>query len=263
MLDEPHIVETLELFAQLIASQLETEERLEQSGNDLLAAHDVAKLREQFIAVLGHDLRNPLQAIIMGAEMLKLGKLDADARRHVERIERSCTRMADLIRDVLDFARGRLGGGIPVTLQRDERLAGELQQVVAEVRMTHPGRVIDFVASIQQPFDCDRRRIAQLFGNLLSNAVNHGAQDRPVVATAHSDTKEFELSVSNGGEPISAQKRLQLFQPFSRSISDATGPGLGLGLYIAAEIAKAHRGTLELVSSTDAGTRFAFRMPVD
>ena len=261
-LDDPTIVKTFELFTQLIAAQLETEEKLAQSGNDLLAAHEAAKLREQFIAVLGHDLRSPLQAISMGAELLTLGNLEPAAQRNVDRIQRSCTRMAELIHDILDFARGRLGGGIPIALRPGEDIGDELQQMVSEVRAAHSGRVIDFSMSLNGTVTCDCRRIAQLFGNLLNNAIQHGPDDQPVMVAASSDDTVFELSVSNGGRPIPLEKRSRLFQPFTRSNSDEPSPGLGLGLYIAAEIAKAHHGTLQVSSSTEDGTRFVFRMPV-
>ncbi len=261
-LDDPNILKTLELFAQLIAAHFESEERLAQSGTDLLAAHDVAKLREQFIAVLGHDLRNPLQAIMMGAEMLRLSNLGASAKRTVARIDHSCARMAGLISDVLDFARGRLGGGIPVSLRKDEELAEQLRDVVNELRMAHPGREVNLKLKINQPVTCDGRRIAQLLGNLISNAMQHGAPDRPIEVQARCTSKIFELSVCNAGAPIAAVKRTQLFQPFTRSNFDEPSPGLGLGLYIGAEIAKAHRGTLELQCSDETSTCFRLTIPI-
>ncbi len=261
-LDDSTVLQTLELFAQLIGSQLEIEERLVVSDQALLDAHEVAKLREQFIAVLGHDLRGPLQAISMGAEILQMGTLDAGALRNIERIRNSCTHMHELIHDILDFARGRLGGGIPVSLRTDEDVADALEQVVAEVRTAYPGRGIDFSMALAETVTCDCRRIAQLFGNLLHNAIEHGPEDRPVVVVVRNDGDQFEISVSNGGEPIPPEKLARLFQPFSRSTFDGPGPGLGLGLYIAAEIAKGHGGILQATSTCEQGTRFAFRMPV-
>ena len=140
-LDDPRVLHTLELFAQLIAAQLDADDRLLRTDAELSASRDLAKLREQFIAVLGHDLRNPLQAISMAAEMLLLDPLPAPAERNVKRIQGSVERMSDLIHDVLDFARGRLGGGIPVALHAHADLAAELQDVVAENLASHPGRV--------------------------------------------------------------------------------------------------------------------------
>jgi GAF domain-containing protein len=111
-LDDPNVVKTLQLFTRLIATELETEEQLERSASALFDAQETAKLREQFIAVLGHDLCSPLSAIQVGADLLHTMELDARSRRIVDHIQRSCGRMAEMIENILDFARGRLGGGI-------------------------------------------------------------------------------------------------------------------------------------------------------
>ena len=261
-LDDPHVLQTLELFAQLIAAQLDADDRLMRSDAELSASHDRGKLREQFIAVLGHDLRNPLQAISMAAEMLLLDPLPPAAQRNVKRIQGSVDRMSDLVHDVLDFARGRLGGGIPIALHAHDDLVAELQQVVAENGSAHPGRVIDARFALDTAVVCDCSRIAQLLDNLLANALRHGAADQLVRVDARCENGFFELSVHNGGPPIEAGKRARLFQPFSRTLSDEPGPGLGLGLFIAAEIAKAHLGSLSVTSTEADGTRFTFRMPV-
>jgi signal transduction histidine kinase len=261
-LDDPHILQTLELFAQLIAAQLDADDRLMRADEELSASRDRAKLREQFIAVLGHDLRNPLQAITMAAELLLLDPLSASAQRNVRRIQGSVERMSDLIHDILDFARGRLGGGIPVTLHAHDHLATELQKVVTENRIAHPGRAIDAQFDFNAAVVCDCSRLAQLLDNLLANALIHGAADQPVRVDARCEGGGFELSVHNGGPAIAAEKLGRLFQPFSHTLSDEPGPGLGLGLFIAAEIAKAHLGTLSVASTEAGGTRFTFRMPM-
>jgi signal transduction histidine kinase len=122
--------------------------------------------------------------------------------------------------------------------------------------------MIDGVIGIQRPLVCDRRRLAQLLSNLLTNAVLHGASDKPVHVDARERGDELVVVVSNAGVPIPEAEMGRLFKPFSRAASDATRPGLGLGLYIAAEIARAHGGTLEASSSVELGTRFTFRMPI-
>ena len=261
-LDDPHVLQTLELFAQLIATQLDSDDRLARSDEELSASYDRAKLREQFIAVLGHDLRNPLQAISMAAEMLLLDPLPAAAQRNVRRIQGSVERMSDLVHDILDFARGRLGGGIPVALHAHDDLAAELQEVVTENRGAHPERMIQAQFALDTAVVCDCSRLAQLLDNLLANALAHGAADQPVRVDARCENGAFELSVQNGGPAIATDKLGRLFQPFSRTLSDEPGPGLGLGLFIAAEIAKAHLGTLSVTSTEAEGTRFTFRMPV-
>lgn len=260
-LDDPNIVRTLELFARLIAAEIDAEERLARSASALLDAQETAKLREQFIAVLGHDLRSPLSAIQIGADLLQTMEPDARSARIIDHIRRSCDRMVEMVGNILDFAWGRLGGGIPVALQNQEDLTDALQHVIAEVRGSHPDRDIRVAMTIDQPVIVDAQRVAQLLANLLNNAVTHGAVDQPVSVAARCDGQSFELSVTNGGPPIPAEKLARLFQPFSRGADAAPKPGLGLGLYIASEVARAHRGTLG-VSSSDAGTRFVFRMPL-
>ena len=260
-LDDPNVVKTLQLFAKLIAAELDVVERLEQSASALLDEQDTAKLRDQFIAVLGHDLRNPLMAIKVGADLLEITTQEASSRRTIGHIQRSSRRMAELIKNILDFARGKLGGGIPVVLRQEDDLANELQNVIDEVQEVHPDRAIDAVIAIERQVACDSGRIAQLLENLLTNAVIHGAVGQPVQISAHSDDEAFELSVTNVGHAIPAGRIARLFQPFSHAADDASQSGLGLGLYIAAEIAKAHHGTLQ-VSSTEVSTRFVFRMPI-
>jgi signal transduction histidine kinase len=148
-------------------------------------------------------------------------------------------------------------------LQPSHDLAGELGHVIAEVQGSHPDRDIQVSMAIGHPVTADSRRVAQLLANLLNNAVLHGAIDHPVSVTATSDRDGFELCVANGGQSIPADKLGRLFQPFSRGAEATPQPGLGLGLYIAAEVARAHRGTLGVSSTAESGTRFVFRMPVN
>ena len=261
-LDDPNIVKTLQLFAKLIATELESAERHEQSANALMDARQTAKLREQFIAVLGHDLRSPLSAIRVGADILQADS-DNRSQRVVLHIQRSCDRMAEMIENILDLARGRLGGGIPVVLQPVDNLAVELNHVIAEVQESHPNREIRVTMAIDRPVNADAHRIAQLLANLLNNAIAHGAADQPVSVTAMSDKEGFELSVANAGTPIPPDKIDRLFEPFNRGGEEAPQPGLGLGLYIAAEVAKAHHGSLDVSSTSEDGTCFVFRMPIN
>jgi sigma-B regulation protein RsbU (phosphoserine phosphatase) len=132
---------------------------------------------------------------------------------------------------------------------------------VAEIRAIAPDRSILSHFAIDEPIDCDRGRIAQLASNLISNAVTHGAPGVPVEVEATSRDGAFVLSVTNGGVPISEAARAQLFRPFFRGAVRRSQQGLGLGLFIVNEIAKAHGGTME-VSSSDEETRFTFSMPL-
>lgn len=225
------------------------------------AEREVSELRERFIAVLGHDLRNPLASIASGMRLLVKEPLTERGRHVVALVEGSVVRAAGLIDNVLDFARGRLGGGI--TLSRDalEPLEPVLRQVVDELRAIAPERAIVADYALDEPVDCDRVRIGQLLSNLLGNALTHGAKDEPVRISARTETGTLTISVTNGGPAIPQAIMAHLFQPFVRGQVKSNRDGLGLGLHIASEIAKAHGGTLE-VASDDATTRFAFAMPM-
>jgi sigma-B regulation protein RsbU (phosphoserine phosphatase) len=229
----------------------------------LRSERETAELREQFIAVLGHDLRNPLAAISAGARILqRSGALqDHKQLRVLDMINTTVTRMSDLIDNVLDFARGRLGGGI--TLSRDARhpLEPVLEQVVDELRTASPGRVIETRIAITEPVNCDRTRIGQLVSNLIGNALTHGAPDEPVRVGAKTEGGVFELSVANAGDPIVPSAMDKLFEPFFRGDVRDSRQGLGLGLHIASQIAQAHGGRIA-VTSTPEETRFVFTMPL-
>jgi signal transduction histidine kinase len=258
----PETIGMFKLFAELIAFHLDALERLASSASNLLEERQTSELREEFIAVLGHDLRNPLAAIVAGTELLLRTPLNNKASSIVARIRESAARMSGLIDDVLDFARGRLGGGLTLDRNADEPLEPVLNQVIAELRASWPDRVLEAQLAIAEPVDCDRSRIGQLFSNLLGNALTYGAADMPIRVRATTGGGSFELSVSNSGHPIPPATLEGLFQPFSRGTARPNQQGLGLGLYIASEIARAHGGTLAAVS-TQEETRFTFRMPAD
>jgi len=166
--------------------------------------------------------------------------------------------MSALIDNVLDFARGRLGGGLALT-RKSQSLQPVLDHVIAELRASFPESPIETNFALTREVNCDSGRIAQLFSNLLGNALIHGTAGSPIRVDAAAREDRFELSVANAAEPIGAEAIKRLFQPFYRA-SD-TRQGLGLGLYIASEIARAHGGRLE-ATSTPQETRFTFRMPV-
>lgn len=264
---KPHVVDTPEtramfkLFAELIAFHLDAADKLAASEAALIDADEAAVLREQFIAVLGHDLRNPLAAIQAGTTLLKATPLNDRAKLVLSQMEASGHRMERLIADVLDFARGRLGGGVPLALQSGALVHDVVEQVVQELRIAWPDRTIVSDINIPRPVSCDPDRVAQLLSNLLSNALTHGARDGEVHVQAFCVGEFFELSVTNSGDPIPDYALPQLFQPFTRPRTDQPQAGLGLGLYIASQIAKGHAGSLDAESSTER-TRFRFVMPI-
>jgi sigma-B regulation protein RsbU (phosphoserine phosphatase) len=224
------------------------------------AQAEAAVVREQFIAVLGHDLRNPLAAIAAGIRvLLRREQLGAQGQKIVIDMGNSVARASELIDDVLDLARGSLGGGLVVDRHEDRPLTPVLEQVIAELRAIAPERLIEVRLDIEEPVYCDPQRLGQLASNLLANAITHGSTKQPVRLEAATAGDYFELSISNGGEPISEQDRARLFQPFFRGAARPSRQGLGLGLFIASEIAKAHEGTLG-VTSTDEETRFTLKM---
>jgi signal transduction histidine kinase len=274
-LNTPELIGMFKLFAELIAYQLDANEQLvtsraelatsradlASSEANLLDARKTAQLREEFIAVLGHDLRNPIASIDAGATLLLKRENNEEPRKILLLMRGSVLRMASLIDNLLDFAQGRLGGGIQIERSTDEPLTPLLRQIVSELHSGYPDRVIKTHIDLKENVDCDRRRIGQVLSNLLGNALTHGATDKPVIVSASSDGDAFELSVSNAGDPISAATMKQLFQPFYRGSVRPSQQGLGLGLYIASEIARAHGAKLT-VKSAPGETRFTFTMPL-
>jgi sigma-B regulation protein RsbU (phosphoserine phosphatase) len=222
--------------------------------------HAEAELREHFIAVLGHDLRNPLGAISAGTHLLQRKGLDSGAQEIVLMMQKSIIRMSGLIDNILDFARGRLGAGLTLKLS-SEPLAPTLQQIVDELQSTHPEAIIKTDFMLTKAVRADPARIGQLLSNLLGNALTYGALNEPIVVAARTE-EQFELSVSNSGAPIAPATIGRLFLPFSRGDVQPSLQGLGLGLYIASEIAKAHDGEIT-VTSTPERTSFTLKMPLD
>mgnify|MGYP002385169961 CR=1 FL=1 len=220
----------------------------------------ISTLREQFIAVLGHDLRNPLSSVSSGVRLLMRDPSREKAERIAAMMHASVLRMSGMIENVLDFARGRLGGGI--SLQRGPAdLETTLLQVVDELRTAHPERQIDLTYSLPELVDCDAPRMSQLISNLVGNACTHGDPATFVAVDAFAEEGLLEVSVANGGARIPEHKLQALFEPFSHEPGSAPRQGLGLGLFISSQIAKSHGGVLT-VSSSDTETRFTFRMPL-
>jgi signal transduction histidine kinase len=253
----PQTLQMFEVWAELIGLQLQHEMQRNSMNKALLDERQTAELREEFIAVLGHDLRTPLNAITTGLDVLAHTTADEGSRKTITRIERSASRMTGLVDDLLDFARGRLGGGIELareTITDVQELVGE---VVDEVRLGHHGSII-IEGDPAPPIACDRARVAQALTNLLTNAVNHGLPGEPIRVTVRTSDAAVALAVTNAGPPIDPAKISLLFQPFKRGSTTSTG--LGLGLYIVSEIARAHGGRVECMS-TDEGTTFTLYLP--
>jgi len=259
-LNNPEVIGIFKLFAELIGTHLDAMDRVAASEALLSDERETSELREQFIAVLGHDLRNPLASISSAVRLFLKAKSPEQAAEIGAMMQSSVQRMARLIDNVMDFARGRLGGGLAPNL-RPENLEPVLTQVLTEIRTSHPARAIDAAISAPDRVNCDSTRIAQLFSNLLGNAITHGDGGSPISVAASTSGGHFELSVANAGAPISDAVKRRLFQPFYRGSARSAMQGLGLGLYIVSEIARAHGGAISVESSAQE-TRFTFRMPL-
>jgi PAS domain S-box-containing protein len=234
-----------------------TERKLAQEEKRAREQED-AELREQFIAVLGHDLRNPLASVAAGTSILL--RRPEKAAEIAEQMERSISRMSALIENILDFARGRLGGGFVTSRDREMPLEPVLLQVIQELRAVHPERSVVVDIDLRESVECDRQRIGQLLSNLLGNAFVYGTPSAPIQVHARADDGQFRLSVTNAGDTLERSAIERLFHPFFRGGVRGSREGLGLGLYICSEIAKAHGGTIE-VTSESGTTCFTLRMP--
>ena len=230
------------------------------------AAKQTALFREQFLGILGHDLRNPLQAISGNAALLlRYGGLSEPQRKALNRISISSDRMARMISDILDFTRTRLGGGY--TLQRTWMNVHEvLKQVVEELEVAHPQKRFELSVAGTGWGEWDADRIAQAASNLVGNAVQYSPEDSAVRVVARDEGEGVRVEVHNLGTPIPAERLPHIFDPFvrgregSRSGSGARS-GLGLGLYITYEIVKAHGGSLQVRSTEAEGTCFWLKLP--
>jgi signal transduction histidine kinase len=231
-------------------------------------AHEVARSRDTFLAILGHDLRSPLSAVSMSGQYLSTaGMLEG---RHqlqaVACIQRGAAKMDDMITDLLEYTRTRLGRGIPIA--REPCSIGNIcEAALEEMRAGHPDRAFGFESSGELGGSFDSARLQQVFGNLLNNAVQHGAKDSPVFLAVRGGLDSVSVEVKNYGPPIPADALQVIFNPLVQVPRAASGPddarstSLGLGLFIARNIVLGHGGTLEVESSEDAGTVFTARLP--
>jgi signal transduction histidine kinase len=259
---EPRIISMFSRFAALIASQLDNQRAQEQEHRALLDERAAGELREQFIAILGHDLRNPLQAIFGVGDMLERKLTDPALSTLASRIKTNARRMSALLDDVLDFARGRLGGGIGVELTEVADINTGLMTVVQELRDAQPGCKIIADIEVTSPVRCDLGRLQQVASNLLANALTHGLAESPVKISARADADDLVLEVWNAGEPISASNIGKIFEPFWRHSVSASRNGLGLGLHICSQIVHAHSGLISVTSTRERGTQFTVRLPL-
>ncbi|WP_241758713.1 sensor histidine kinase [Pyxidicoccus parkwayensis] len=232
-----------------------------------LEREEEARFQERFIGVLGHDLGNPLAAVrLSAAALLARDTLTPDVRRVVERIDGSAGRMARLVRQLLDFTRARMAGGIPLR-PREVSLEEVCRRIISELEPVHPQHGICLEVQGESSGVWDEERLGQVLSNLVGNALQHSPEGTQVrVRLAAFDSHFQRLEVHNGGPPIPDSLRPRLFAPFHRAPHEPGQPkpqhhGLGLGLYIVSQIVTAHGGWVDVASSLDAGTCFSVTLP--
>jgi two-component system, sensor histidine kinase and response regulator len=250
---DPHILRSkAEVFCQLHRQKQQLDANLAEMAETL-------RLNEVFAAVLGHDLRNPLSAIVASAHLLK-NSSDEKARESGQRVLNSGRRMARLIEDLLDFSRARLAGGITVVAEPGD-LGEVTRRVLQEHQATAPGRLIELTqqGSLRAAFDGER--VAQILSNLVGNALKHGGSEGCIsVHLDGDDPAEVRFSIANPGE-IPPQLLGEIFEPFrGRGSNGERGGGLGLGLYIVQQLARAHAGDVT-VTTGNGSTCFTVVLP--
>ncbi|HEX8825250.1 MAG TPA: ATP-binding protein [Archangium sp.] len=235
-----------------ITAQKEVEAELRRSG----------ELREQLIGVVGHDLRNPLNAITASAFLMeRTEELSGGGHRAVERIRNSAGRMARMLGDLLDFARSNHLGGLPMHRER-VNLHDITRSALEELQVAYVDRKLELELEGDGWGWWDADRLAQVVGNLVSNALHHGRPDAPVRVKVHGIGPEVLLSIHNEGAPIPPELQARLFQPFRRGTTGKAGTrSVGLGLYIVRQVAHAHGGDVTVHSTEGAGTTFTVRLP--
>lgn len=237
-------------------------EGMDQAVNEAVKRYTRRRdeVRDRFIGILAHDLRNPLNTIVVAAGRVVTMSSGPDDKLHkaATMIMRSSERMARMIHDVIEFAREHMGGGIPVEL-KPCNLGDAIAEIVQEVQSSHPKREIELSTSGDLDGHWDRDRVLQAMSNLIGNAIEHGIDPIRVRVEETPDRRAIVTTVSNRGRVIPAEELATLFDPFKNRDASRTA-GLGLGLYIVRAIALAH-GAQCRVSSDDEGTRFVITWP--
>ncbi|WP_224244882.1 sensor histidine kinase [Hyalangium gracile] len=242
----------------------EAREALERARAREERMREEAEFRERFLGILGHDLRNPLNAITLSARaMAHYGSLTAMQQELGQRIESSAARMAKMIADILDLTRARRPDGIPLSLSATS-LSTVCQQVVAELATAFPNRHISYEEEGSSEGIWDAERLAQVVSNLVANALEHGGADVPVFVRTYPRGERLALEVHNPGAPIPEHRLATIFEPFqSASAPGKRRQGLGLGLYIVRELVRAHGGRVAVRSTEEEGTTFTVLLPRD
>ncbi|MFI5227720.1 MAG: ATP-binding protein [Gemmatimonadales bacterium] len=224
---------------------------------------EVKQSKDRFLAILGHDLRTPIGAIVTSTRfILDTGELSEGQRVLVSRMEATARRMNRLVVDLLEFTRTRFGDTIPIVAAEMDA-AGMLDDVASEVRASYPSNVINVRSTGETRGQWDYERLTQAVTNLVSNAVQHGAQGAPIEIEAKGSTEELGISVRNQGSPIATDQIQRIFDGMKTLGAPRAGDRrhLGLGLYIVDKIVQAHHGSITVRSSAEHGTEFTIHLP--
>ena len=224
-------------------------------------AKDIGESKERFLAILGHDLRTPLGAVMTSTKfMLEVGDLEEPNLTLVRRMSASATRMNHMVLDLLDFTRTRFGDAIPIVRAATD-LRRLVHDVVNEVATMYPSSPVhvESVGDLTGEWDC--QRLTQALTNLVGNAVQHGSDKSPIKVTAQGLEREVVISVQNEGPVIPQREVAALFAPMKAGPAGRDRRHLGLGLYIVDKIVTAHHGSVTVRSSRDEGTTFEVRLP--
>ena len=225
-----------------------------------------SRSRDTFLAILGHDLRSPLQTMAMAGEFLASRTLDEEnAKALGARVRRSAATMTAMVNDLLEYARSQLGGALPIRVQQAD-LAEVCRWAVGDVALAHPDCLFEVSAEGPLTGRFDPRRIQQLLSNLLNNAVQYRGQGEPVTLRAQAIGEELVIRVRNTGSVIPAASLHAIFDPLVQLAVEPDQPGrsntsMGLGLFIAREIATRHGGAIAAASSVEDGTVFTVTLP--
>ncbi len=221
------------------------------------------RFRDRLIGIVSHDLRNPINTIVLGtSSLLDDPNLDTYALKTLRRIQAAADRAGRMISDLLDYTQAHLGGGIHINPSPND-LASIARQVVDEVEIAHPDHTIELAAVGDTRVEIDADRVAQVLGNLTSNAVSYSPRGTCVRVEVRGDANAVTMSVHNQGTPIPPERLRDIFEPMHQ-VSPGAGRAsrsVGLGLYIVENIVVAHRGTVTVASSAEAGTTFTVAFP--
>lgn len=254
--------------ADVVEDMIRFNEAVDQAVAESTARYvaELALSRDTFMAILAHDLRSPLSAIQMLGQLMGDKAANEAAKLQADQIVRSAREMGDMIRDLLEYTRTHLGKGIPV-VPTDINIARVCAEALDEVRSGHPDRQFLLDVPSELPGHADGARLRQALSNLLNNALQHGDARSPITLAAQAEGEGIAIRVKNMGEPIPADSLQVIFDPLvqlprpSGEDASESSTNLGLGLFIAREVALGHGGSVVATSSAQEGTEFTILLP--